>query len=165
MFHIMEAREAVSLIKDGAVIGLNSFVGIANPEKIHDAITESFRETGHPKDLTLVSASGFGTFDPNRSAENYIREGAVSRIICGHYGAMPSTKRLVLEDRFEAYNLPLGPMSHCMRAQAGGHDGYLSKVGLGIFADPRVEGPALNSISHDDTLVKVVEVDGEEYLK
>ena len=165
MFQIMEARDAVSLIHDGDVIGLNSFVGIANPEKIHDAITESFRETGHPKDLTLVSASGFGTFDPNRSAENYIREGAVSRIICGHYGAMPSTKRLVLEDRFEAYNLPLGPMSHAMRAQAGGHDGYLSKVGLGIFADPRVEGPALNSISHDDTLVKVVEVDGEEYLK
>ena len=165
MFQIMSAREAVSLIKDGDVIGLNSFVGIANPEKIHDAITESFRETGSPKNLTLVSASGFGTFDPNRSAENYIREGAVSRIICGHYGAMPSTKRLVLEDKFEAYNIPLGPMSHTMRAQAGGHDGYLSKVGLGIFVDPRVEGPGLNSISRDKSLVKVVDVDGEEYLQ
>ncbi len=165
MFQIMEAREAVSLIKDGDVIGLNSFVGIANPEKIHDAITESFRETGHPNHLTLVSSAGFGTFDPNRSAENYIREGAVSRIICGHYGAMPSTKRLVLQDKFEAYNLPLGPMSHAMRAQAGGHDGYLSKVGLGIFADPRIEGPGLNSISKDDSFVKVVEVDGEEFLK
>ena len=165
MFTIMEAAQAVRLIPDGAVIGLNSFVGTANPEKLHDAITESFRATGHPRNLTLVSSAGFGLFDPDRGAENYIREGAVRRIICGHYGAMPSTKRLVLEDRFEAYNLPLGPMSHAMRAQAGGHDGYITKIGLGIFADPRVEGPGLNGISHDDSLVRVVEIEGEEYLK
>ena len=165
MFNIMEAREAAELIRDGDVIGLNSFVGTANPEKIHDAITERFRHTGHPNNLTLVSSAGFGLFDPDRGAENYIREGAVGKIICGHYGSMPSTKRLVLQDRFEAYNLPLGPMSHAMRAQAGGHDGYITKLGLGIFADPRIEGPALNSISHDDTLVKLVEIDGEEYLR
>ena len=165
MFTIMEACEAAALIPDGAVIGLNSFVGTANPEALHDAITARFRETGHPKDLTLVSSAGFGLFDPDRGAENYIREGAVGRIICGHFGAMPSTKKLVLEDRFEAYNLPLGPMSHAMRAEAGGHDGYITKVGLGIFADPRVEGPGLNNLSHDNSLVKVVYIDGEEYLK
>ena len=55
----MSAREAVSLIKDGDVIGLNSFVGIANPEKIHDAITESFRDTGSQKNLTIESAYVF----------------------------------------------------------------------------------------------------------
>ena len=165
MFTIMEPAQAAELIQDGAVIGLNSFVGTANPEKLHDAITERFRATGHPRNLTLVSSAGFGLFDPERGAENYIREGAVGRIICGHFGAMPSTKKLVLEDRFEAYNLPLGPMSHAMRAQAGGHDSYITKVGLGIFADPRIEGPGLNRISRDDTLVRVVEVEGEEYLR
>ena len=164
MFKILEADEAVKLIKDGAVIGLNSFVGIAHPEQIHDAITRRFRQCGSPNNLTLISASGFGTFDPDRSAENYIKEGAVSRIICGHYGAMPSTKRLVLEDRFEAYNLPLGPMSHAMRAQAGGHKGYITKLGLGLFVDPRIEGPGLNNLSKDTSLVKLIELDGEEYL-
>ena len=165
MFSIMEPAQAAELIQDGAVIGLNSFVGTANPEKLHDAITERFRATGHPRNLTLVSSAGFGLFDPDRGAENYIREGAVGKIICGHFGAMPSTKKLVLEDRFEAYNLPLGPMSHAMRAQAGGHDSYITKVGLGIFADPRIEGPGLNRISRDDTLVRVVEVEGEEFLR
>ncbi len=165
MFTIMEAADAVRLIPDGAVIGLNSFVGTANPEKLHDAITESFRKTGHPRNLTLVSSAGFGLFDPDRGAENYIREGAVGKLICGHFGSMPSTKKLVLEDRFEAYNLPLGPMSHAMRAQAGGHDGYITKLGLGIFADPRVEGPGLNNISHDDSLVRVVNIEGEDYLR
>ena len=77
---------------------------------------------------------------------------------------MLSTKKLVLEDRFEAYNLPLGCISHAIRAQAGGLPGALSKVGLDIFVDPRQEGPGINRISIDDSLVKHVEVDGEEFL-
>ena len=77
---------------------------------------------------------------------------------------MLSTKKLVLEDRFEAYNLPLGCISHAIRAQAGGLPGALSKVDLDIFVDPRKEGPGINRISIDDSLVKHVEVDGEEFL-
>ena len=50
---------------------------------------------------------------------------------------MMSTKKLVLEDRFEAYNLPLGCISHAIRAQAGGLPGALSKVGLDICVCPR----------------------------
>ena len=73
-------------------------------------------------------------------------------------------KKLVLEDRFEAYNLPLGCISHAIRAQAGGLPGALSKVGLDIFVDPRKEGPGINRISIDDSLVKHVQVDGEEFL-
>ena len=71
---------------------------------------------------------------------------------------MYSTKKLVLEDRFEAYNLPLGCISHAIRAQAGGLPGALSKVGLDIFVDPRLEGPGINNISKDDSLVKYVEI-------
>ena len=114
--------------------------------------------------MTIVSSAGFGVWDENRNAEGYIREGAVDRLICGHFGAMMSTKKLVLEDRFEAYNLPLGCISHAIRAQAGGLPGALSKVGLDIFVDPRMEGPGINRISIDDSLVKHVEVDGEEFL-
>ena len=88
----------------------------------------------------------------------------MDKLICGHFGAMLSTKKLVLEDRFEAYNLPLGCISHAIRAQAGGLPGALSKVGLDIFVDPRKEGPGINRISIDDSLVKHVEVDGEEFL-
>ena len=164
MFRIMDAAEAVKLIKDNDVIGLNSFAAMGNPEKLHDAITQRFRETGHPRNLTLISSSGFGLLDADRGAEPYIREGAVGRIIASHYGTNPIVRKLVLQDLFEAYNLPLGPMSHAIRAQAGGHDGYLTKLGLGIFVDPRIEGPGLNNISKDDSLVRVTEFEGEEYL-
>ena len=165
MFKIMSAQEAVRLIDDNAVIGVNSFAAISNPEHLHDAIAQRFRETGHPKNLTIISSAGFGLLDADRGAEQYVREGAVGRIIASHFGTMPVVRKMVLEDRFEAYNLPLGPMSHAFRAQAGGHDGYLTKTGLGIFVDPRIEGPGLNNLSNDDSLVRVVDVDGEEYLK
>ena len=60
---------------------------------------------------------------------------------------MMSTKKLVLEDRFEAYNLPLGCISHAIRAQAGGLPGALSKVGLDIFVDPRRDVPSIAVIA------------------
>ncbi|MBR1708430.1 MAG: malonate decarboxylase subunit alpha, partial [Clostridia bacterium] len=55
-------------------------------------------------------------------------------------------------------------ISHAIRAQAGGIPGALSKVGLNLFVDPRQEGPGINQISTDSSFVKVVEVDGQEFL-
>ena len=164
MYRIMSAEDAISLIRDGDCICVNSFVGIENPVELHEALYRRYQETHSPKHLTIVSSAGFGVWDENRNAEGYIRAGAVDRLICGHFGAMPSTKKIILENRFEAYNLPLGCISHAIRAQAGGLPGALSKVGLDIFVDPRREGPGINQISTDNSFVKVVQVDGEEFL-
>ena len=152
------------MIRDGDCICVNSFVGIESPVELHEAIFRRYQKMQSPKHLTVVSSAGFGVWDENRNAEGYIREGAVDRLICGHFGAMPSTKKVVLEDRFEAYNLPLGCISHAIRAQAGGLPGAISKVGLDIFVDPRLEGPGINRLSTDESLVKYLEVDGEEFL-
>ncbi len=164
MFRVMTSDEAISLIRDGDCICVNSFVGIENPVELHEALYRRYQQTHSPKHLTVVSSAGFGIWEENRNAEGYIRAGAVDRLICGHFGAMPSTKKIILENRFEAYNLPLGCISHAIRAQAGGLPGAMSKVGLDIFVDPRREGPGINSISTDNSFVKIVEVDGEEFL-
>ena len=50
-----------------------------------------------------------------------------------------------------------------MREFARGNKGNLTKIGLKTFADPRLEGTRTNSVSKED-YVKLVEVDGEEYL-
>lgn len=168
MLNLVSADEAVRLIKDGDCIALNSFVGIENPVDLHEAIHRRYRAEGSPAHLTLISAAGFGVWDRDRSAEGYIRDGACDVLICGHFGAMLSTKELVLEDRFEAYNLPLGSIEHAIRAQAGGLPGSLSKVGLGLFVDPDLEGPAINRMSRGTELsrklVQKVTLDGEEFL-
>jgi propionate CoA-transferase len=57
----------------------------------------------------------------------------------------------------------LGVLSHTIRAAAAGRDWHLSEVGIGIYADPRVDTYALNSISKKE-LVAVREMEGREYL-
>ena len=92
MYEIMTADEAIRLIRDGDCICVNSFVGIYR----------RYQKMQSPTHLTMISSAGFGVWDDEHNAEGYIREGAVDKLICGHFGAMLSTKKLVEEARFEA---------------------------------------------------------------
>lgn len=163
MFRIMSKEEAIRLIPDGACIGINAFLALNNPEVLQDALGARYAATGSPRDLTLLCTAGYGAWDASRHAEPYTAAGAVRRVIAGHYSSMPVTARMALSGDIEAYNLPLGTLSHCVRAMAGGHAGYMSRVGLGIFVDPRLDGPGLNARSREE-LVRVVELNGEEFL-
>jgi propionate CoA-transferase len=151
------------MIKDGDCIAINSFLGLSNPEILHDALYERFSETGSPKELRLFCAAGFGLWDENRFADRYIKAGAVREIVAGHYNSMPAAIQMALTNKIEAYCLPLGVLSQTIRAAAAGKDWILSEVGIGIFSDPRVDTCALNDISNRE-LVKVVEAEGKEYL-
>ena len=163
MFMIISAREAADLIKDGDCIAINSFLAWSNPESLHEALYERFIETGSPKNLRLFCAAGFGVWDEKRYAEPYIAAGAVKEVVAGHYGSMPVAARKALAGEIEAYCLPLGALSHTIRAAAAGKDWILTEVGLGIYCDPRVDTYALNATSKKE-LVKVVNVEGREYL-
>ncbi|MCL2109549.1 MAG: propionate CoA-transferase [Oscillospiraceae bacterium] len=163
MFKIITEREAADLIKDGDCIAVNSFLALSNPEALHDALYERFAATGSPKNLRLFCAAGFGAWDENRFADRYINAGAVREIIAGHYNSMPSAKRKATAGEIEAYCLPLGALSHSIRAAAAGKDWLLSDVGIGIYCDPRIDTYALNDISTKE-LVQLREFEGKEYL-
>lgn len=163
MYEIITRKQAAALIKDGDCIGINSFLALANPEALHEALAERFAATGHPNGLTLFCAAGCGGWDERLYADQYVALGAVKRVIAGHYNSMPAVRRLALENKIEAYNMPLGVLAHCIRAAAGGRKWYQSPVGCGIFVDPRLDGPALNSISKEE-YVRVANVEGEEML-
>jgi len=70
---------------------------------------------------------------------------------------------MALNGEIEAYCLPLGVLSHTIRAAAAGKDWLLTEVGVGIYCDPRVDTYALNDISKKE-LVKVHEIEGVEHL-
>ena len=163
MYRLMSAQDAVRLIKDGDCIAVNSFLALSHPEAVEKALCERFLTSGSPAGLTLIGAAGFGSWREDANFEPLAAAGAVSRVISSHYSTMPVTTRLALENHIEAYCLPLGVISHLMRAHAGGKSGLISKVGLGIFADPRKEGPGINERSREK-LVSIAELDGEEYL-
>jgi len=163
MFKIMSACEAVGLIKDGDCIAINSFLALSNPEALHDALYERVADTGAPKELRLFCAAGFGAWDENRFADRYIKRGAVSEIIAGHFNSMPAAIRAALSDEIEAYCLPLGVLSQTIRAAASGKEWLLSEVGLGIYCDPRIDTCALNSISKRE-IVRVSKFENKEYL-
>ena len=163
MFKIMPASEAVDLIKDNDCIAINSFLALSNPEELHNALNERFERTNHPNNLRLFCAAGFGGWDENRFADQYISKGAVKEIVTGHYGSMPVASKFACENKIEAYNLPLGALSHAVRAAAAGKDGILSEVGLNTFVDPRIDTPALNAGSKKE-LVSFVTFDNKEHL-
>ena len=164
MVQIMEAKEAVALIRDGDCIGINAFLVIGNADVVEHPLAEQYRETGHPANLQLFCATGFGMWDENKLADEIVTCGAATSVVAGHLSTMHGVMRLAAENRLEVYNLPIGVLAHCLQAAAAGLPGYLTKVGLNLFVDPRVKGPGVNGISTRTDLVKVVEVDGEEFL-
>lgn len=163
MYKIVSDVEAAAMIKDGDCIGINSFLALSNPEALHEALFARVKETGHPRNLTLFCAAGFGGWDETLYAEPYVQLGAVGKVIAGHYNSMPVVCQMAKENKIEAYNMPLGVLSHCIRAAASGQAWHFSKVGLNIFVDPRLDGPGLNERS-SAPLVRVVQLEGEEYL-
>ncbi|MCI0546140.1 MAG: acyl CoA:acetate/3-ketoacid CoA transferase [Candidatus Rokubacteria bacterium] len=157
------SAEAAELVKDGDLVALEgSGGGVVEPDELFRALGARFRKTGSPRGITVFHCFGIG----DRRAEgleHFAPEGLVARAIGAHFGMSPAYTRQITEGKIEAYNLPLGPMSHMLRAAAARQPGVLTHVGLHTFVDPRVEGGKLTPRTRKD-LVEVVQMSGREWL-
>ena len=142
--------EAAALISDGDTIWINAFSAIASPTDLNRAIGRRFRETGHPRNLTVYSSFSFGDWNDPSEVEAYICEGAVDCIVGGFFGSMKSVANAITSNRIEGYNLPGGVMSHMIRAAAKGSTQLFSRIGLNLFVDPRIGQYRLNQRSKRD---------------
>src|SRR5262245_34719753 len=142
---VISAEDAISVLHDGDVLATTGYGGHGVPEQLLVSLEQRFLETGSPRGLTLVHSTEQG--DARDRGLNHLgHAGLLKRVIGGHYGLMPKVVSLVLANKIEAYNLPEGVITHLYRDIAAGKPGVLSKVGLGTFVDPRIEGGRMNAV-------------------
>jgi len=160
---IIDADAVGALVADGATIFLGGLAMTGLPEEILKAVERSFLATGHPRDLTTWACGAIGN-SRDGGMVHFAHPGMIRRTVAGHFGQTgKEMMKMVHDGEVQAYNFPQGSLSHLTRQIACRAPGLLTKVGLGTFVDPRLEGGKLNTASTED-LVELVDFDGEEWL-
>ena len=160
----VSAEEAAAMILDGTTLCTIGMTLVSASESILKAVENRFLETGTPKNLTLFHTCGQS--DRKDGIAHLAHEGLITKVIGGHWGLCPPFMKMISENLLEAYNLPQGQMANMFHSMALREPGKLSKIGLGTFVDPRIEGGKMNEKTRDkEDIVSVVTVDGEEYMQ
>lgn len=156
-------EEAASMIRDDSTIATIGMTLVSASETILKAVEKRFLETGSPNHLTLVHSCGQS--DRDRGIQHFAHEKMLYRIIGGHWGLQPKMMELIAGNKILAYCIPQGQFAQLYRSMAGGEPGKITKVGLGTFIDPRLDGGKMNEITRSaPDIADVVTIGGEEYM-
>ncbi len=160
----VSAERAAAMIPDNATVGITGGGGgLVEPDTLLTAIENRFLADGKPQGLTALHMLGIGDRD-YRGMNHLAHEGLVKRVIGGHWVWSPTMQQMAADEKIEAYILPSGVIAQLMREVGAGRPGLITHVGLGTFADPRLDGGKMNDRATED-LVEVIEIDGKEYLR
>lgn len=164
---VLTAKQAVDMIQDGSTLCTISMTMICASETLLKEIERRFLEEGHPRDLTFFHTCGQTAMKTPFGMTHLAHEGLLRRLIGGHWGQSPEMMSLIANNKVEAYNLPQGQMANMFHSMALREPGKLSKIGLGTYIDPRIEGGKMNQKTKDcgHEVVAVVNIDGEEYIQ
>ncbi|MDR1246723.1 MAG: hypothetical protein LBK57_06810 [Clostridiales Family XIII bacterium] len=165
MNKVMNAKDAMALVKDGDSVAISSGGLVGYPEFLSAALAERYKTTGRPKNLTVFAGCGHAVpFDPySGDAKFGHHPGLLKRYFSSHpMPAAPIMDQLVREE-IEGYSIPQGILQMLYRASAAKQPGLLSKIGVGTYVDPRQDGGRLNAKSKEE-IVSLMEIDGEEWL-
>ena len=164
---ICTAAEAAALVQDGDVLACSGNIHTCVAEELCIALEERWFREKHPRNLTLMSGSGIGNIVPSDDGaygfDHFTHEGMVCRTIVGHNGSNRRMMRMQQDNRIESYNFPIGIIEQMYRSRARGMDIVVSRVGLGTFVDPRMDGGRTNLVTQQD-MVSLVTIKGKEYL-
>lgn len=159
----ISVQKTVDWIKNEHTITTVGFTLMGASEAILKEIERRFHEQGSPCDITLFH--GAGQSDRANGIQHLAHKGLIKRIIGSHWGLAPKLGELLHNNDVEAHCLPQGQIVHLFRAMASGKPGNFSKVGLGTFVDPRIEGGTMNERAKSTgSFVEVIEINNEEYL-
>lgn len=170
MSKVKSAAEAARLVKDGAVVAVNSSSGLLCPDAVLKALGERFLEEGAPRGLTTIHPITAGDMFGTKGVDHIAHKGMIARILGGSYPSGPTNadppliwQRILAED-LAAWNVPSGILFDMLREGAAKRPGVLTKVGMDTFVDPDSEGCAMNASARALPLVKRVQFDGDTWL-
>lgn len=171
MTKVVTASQAVADIASGASVASAGVIGWVTPDMVLKALGDRFESTASPRDLTFYFPCGTGDSMGIKGMDHVAREGLMKRIVSGSYinpvdpatGERPKLMQLIHQNKTEAYSWPIGASMHWLREVARNSPGYMTRVGLGTYADPRYGGGKFTEKATDD-LIRVIELDGEELL-
>lgn len=92
-------KEAANMIPDGAYIGTVGFLLTGAAEEILLEMENRFLETGSPKNLSLMWASGVGDGGTIRGINHLCHEGLLKKVVGGHYGLIPRIAKLLTKTK------------------------------------------------------------------
>ena len=159
----MSADEAALLVGDGATVSLiGGGGGLVEASALHEAVERRFLATGAPRNLAVLHSLGVGDRKA-RGLSRFAHEGLVRKVTGGHWVWSPRMQEMARTNKIEAYVLPGGVVMQLYREIGALRPGLFSRVGLGTFVDPRIDGGRMNEAAKD-TLVEVANIGGEEFL-
>ncbi len=160
------AAEAAKMIKDGSTVGIDGFISFCLAEDILTELENSFVSTGSPRGLTVVNVAGIGGDGKDRGINHFAHEGMLGKLICSNLSLAEKIYPLITANAFPLYMIPQGVLANMTRAVASHKPGVITRVGMRTFVDPRVDGGRVNDAAKNcpDEVVKLVEIDGGEYL-
>lgn len=170
MSKIRTASQAAELVRDGAVIAVNSSSGLLCPDHVLAALGERFAQEGAPRGLTTIHPIAAGDMFGTPGVDHIAHPGMITKIIGGSYPSGPSNAeppkiwQRILAEEVAAYNVPSGIVFDMLREGAAQRPGVLTKVGMETFADPALEGCAMNATARATPIVKRVAFEGEDWL-
>src|SRR3954454_23902308 len=165
---VLAAAEAAALVPDGAVVSVSSSSGLGCPDAVLAALGQRFESTSTPAQLTTLPPIAAGDMYGIKGIDHLCRPGQLRRVIAGSYPSggskldPPLIRQLIHTDQVQALNIPSGVLFQMHRAASTGQPGVLTQVGLGTYADPRLEGAKMNAVSDD--FVQLMTINGNEYL-
>lgn len=121
------AEQAVSGIKDGAVIMFGGFLGCGTPEVLIDALLEK-----GVKDITVICND---TATPTTGVGRLVAAKRVRKVIASHIGTNPETGAQMNSRETEVELIPQGTLAERIRCAGYGLGGVLTPTGLGTEAE------------------------------
>lgn len=161
---IITADEAADLVPDGGTLAICGCENVLAPNELLRALGDRYQRTNSPKGITEIHPIIVGMGE-GKGLENLAYPGLVGRAIGSGYSFLKTSRytELLKQDAFEAHVVPMGTIFQMLRDGAAGRKRTLTRIGLGTFVDPEVEGGCINSAA-TKSLARRIDIEGETHL-